>query len=127
MIAVLKIPEKEPWCSATEFRAREITIGHITEANSPIAGKAITETLAGPNKAADKRSAAGEAVKIDWATALKPRGIETRLGECLRELISNERAQPLSAVVVFNAVREGMKYDGALAVAGASSTWSVLQ
>ena len=58
MIAVLKIPEKEPWCSATEFRAREITIGHITEANSPIAGKAITETLAGPNKAADKQNRA---------------------------------------------------------------------
>jgi hypothetical protein len=36
-----------------------------------------------------------------WAEALKPRGTETRLGECLRELIANERTQPISAVVVF--------------------------
>ncbi len=39
--------------------------------------------------------------KFDWATALKPRGVETRLGESLRDLINNERAQPLSAVIVF--------------------------
>ncbi|HEV2968716.1 MAG TPA: hypothetical protein VGY55_01930, partial [Pirellulales bacterium] len=39
--------------------------------------------------------------KVDWATALKPRGIETRLGECLHELISEERTQPVSGVVVF--------------------------
>ena len=39
--------------------------------------------------------------KIDWAAALKPRGIETRLGESLRQLIADQRAQPVSAVIVF--------------------------
>jgi hypothetical protein len=46
--------------------------------------------------------ASAEAAKVDWATALKPRGIETRLGESLRALISDERSQPVSAVVVFS-------------------------
>src|SRR5260370_23479490 len=58
MIPVPKIPEKEPWNSATELRASDTTIGHITEANRPTAGKAITETVAGPNKAADRENRA---------------------------------------------------------------------
>src|SRR4029077_13725516 len=58
MIPVPKMPEKEPWNSSTELRASDTTIGHITEANRPTAGKAITETLAGPNKAADNENRA---------------------------------------------------------------------
>src|SRR5258708_34932746 len=58
MIPVPKMPEKEPWNSSTELRASDTTIGHITEANRPTAGKAITETFAGPNKAADKKNTA---------------------------------------------------------------------
>src|SRR5579864_4749144 len=54
-IAVLKIPENEPWCSATELSAREMTMGHITEVNSPIQGKAISETFAGPKRAAQRQ------------------------------------------------------------------------
>src|SRR5467141_3482314 len=58
MIPVPKMPEKEPWNSATEWSASDTTMGHITEANRPIAGKAITETFAGPNKAADRQNRA---------------------------------------------------------------------
>lgn len=58
MIPVPKMPEKEPWNSATELRASDTTMGHMTEANRPTAGKAITETFAGPNKAADKENRA---------------------------------------------------------------------
>ena len=47
-------------------------------------------------------AAVAEQVKVDWGTALKPRGVETRLGECLRALISDERAQPVSAVIVIS-------------------------
>src|ERR1017187_6317686 len=54
-IAVLKIPENEPWCSATELSASEITIGHIPDANKPIEGKASTDTFAEPSKAADRQ------------------------------------------------------------------------
>ncbi|MGA8232313.1 MAG: hypothetical protein WB795_12620 [Candidatus Acidiferrales bacterium] len=35
MIPVPGIPEKEPWYSATELRASDTMIGHITEANKP--------------------------------------------------------------------------------------------
>src|ERR1700674_3061723 len=58
MIPVPKMPEKEPWNSATELSASETTIGHITEANRPTAGKAIAETLSDPNKAADRQNRA---------------------------------------------------------------------
>ncbi|HKD36207.1 MAG TPA: VWA domain-containing protein, partial [Pirellulales bacterium] len=56
-----------------------------------------------PAAAAKKPPAAGDSqsAKTNWAEALKPQGTETRLGECLRELIANERTQPISAVVVF--------------------------
>src|SRR5260370_32715533 len=56
MIPVPKMPAKDPWNSTTELSASDTTIGHITEANSPIAGKAITETFDGPNKAADRQN-----------------------------------------------------------------------
>src|SRR6267154_6251212 len=58
MIPVPKMPEKEPWNSVTELSASDTTIGHITEANRPTAGKATVETLAGPNRAADKQNSA---------------------------------------------------------------------
>src|SRR5579859_213089 len=58
IIPVPKMPEKEPWNSATELSARDTTIGHITEANRPIAGKAITDTFADPNRAADRQNKA---------------------------------------------------------------------
>src|SRR5437879_3775349 len=58
MIPVPKMPEKEPWNSVTELRASDTTIGHITEANRPTAGKATTETFAGPNNATDRHNKA---------------------------------------------------------------------
>src|SRR5260370_6802890 len=58
MIPVPKMPEKEPWNSVTELRASDTTIGHITEANSPTAGKAITETFVDPNRALDRQNRA---------------------------------------------------------------------
>src|ERR1700674_3418416 len=58
MIPVPRMPEKEPWNSATELSASDTTMGHITEANRPITGNAIMETLAEPNKAADKENSA---------------------------------------------------------------------
>ncbi len=38
---------------------------------------------------------------IDWKTALLPRGTETRFGQSLRQLILDERANPVAAIVVF--------------------------
>src|SRR5258707_3296011 len=58
IIPVPKMPAKEPWYSATELSASDTTMGHITEANRPTAGKAITETFAEPNKAAEREKIA---------------------------------------------------------------------
>ncbi|HEX3999579.1 MAG TPA: VWA domain-containing protein [Pirellulales bacterium] len=38
--------------------------------------------------------------KIDWATALKANGIETRIGDALRQLVSDHRSQPISGIVL---------------------------
>ncbi len=44
-IPVTKIPEKEPWFSLNEFKAREKMMGNMTERNNPSKGK--------PNNAMD--------------------------------------------------------------------------
>src|SRR5713226_2835778 len=92
MIPVPKMPAEEPWYSATELSASDTTMGHITEANSPMAGKAITETVAGPNKAADRHNKApahaaistlrlsktfSENSPIKHPTVIKPQNHET--------------------------------------------------
>ena len=39
-IPVHNIPDKEPWCSLTEFKAREKMMDHMTEMKKPIIGNA---------------------------------------------------------------------------------------
>ena len=71
-IPVPRMPAKEPWYSATELSASEITIGHMTEANSPMAGKeATTETLAEPNNAAERQAIAPIEVPIENFAAVE--------------------------------------------------------
>ena len=36
IIPVIKIPANDPWCLLTEFRAKEIIIGYITERKNPL-------------------------------------------------------------------------------------------
>lgn len=40
--------------------------------------------------------------ELDWPVALAPRGVETRLGEGLRELLDSHRGAPVSGVVLFS-------------------------
>ncbi|HEY2147742.1 MAG TPA: hypothetical protein VGH32_07375, partial [Pirellulales bacterium] len=66
------------------------------------AGEPSSNQPTAPAIAAKSPSAAASKLPEGyWAEALKPRGTETRLGECLRELIANERTQPISGVIVF--------------------------
>ncbi len=46
-----------------------------------------------------KPGTAGEA-RIDWKEVLAPTGTQTRLGQALRQLVSDERGSPVSGVVV---------------------------
>lgn len=47
-------------------------------------------------------ASAADEPPLDWQEALAPVGVETRLGAALRQLIYDERAQPVSGVVVFS-------------------------
>jgi hypothetical protein len=55
---------------------------------------------ASPTNAAPNAPAPGEPA-IDWEAALASRGSETRLGQALRQVISDERSGPLAGIVVF--------------------------
>ena len=54
MMPVTRMPEKEPWCSSTEFSASENIMGYITDAKKPTIGNATNAIFAEPNKAALK-------------------------------------------------------------------------
>ncbi len=62
--------------------------------------------LAGPHRVYPLKSSTPEATsttaptEIDWATVLQPRGLETRLGESLGELIRQSAGRTLSGIVV---------------------------
>ena len=51
MMAVHKIPEKEPWCFSNEFKANEKITDHMTEAKNPTIGKAYNAVWAEPKSA----------------------------------------------------------------------------
>ena len=49
-IPVINIPDRVPWCSLNEFRAREIIMGHMAEAQTPISGNVNLAVSADPNR-----------------------------------------------------------------------------
>ncbi|HTU27249.1 MAG TPA: VWA domain-containing protein, partial [Pirellulales bacterium] len=52
--------------------------------------------------AADAAKGDTAADKTDWRKALRPQGTETRLGQALRDVIHEERANPVAGIVVFS-------------------------
>ncbi len=54
---------------------------------------------------ADRKEADGDTrapVALDWAKLLAPTGIETRLGQALRQMIQDERGTPISGIIIFS-------------------------
>jgi hypothetical protein len=64
---------------------------------------AALEKHSGTPTAPAERSPAEDkpAAPQNWPSALVPQGVETRLGQSLRTLVNDERATPVSGVVVF--------------------------
>lgn len=56
---------------------------------------------------------------VDWQTALQPQGSETRLGQSLRTLITEERIGPVSGIVLFSDGGQNAGIDPAVAIAAA--------
>lgn len=71
------------------------------------------------NEPSQPNSLKGERAEtpFDWNEALAPRGIETRLGQALRQWLEAERTQPLSAVVVMTDGQHNSGIDPSAAVA----------
>ena len=68
-----------------------------------------SQTAVAPTNSADEPP-------LDWQEALAPVGVETRLGAALRQLIYDERAQPVSGVVVFSDGGQNAGVDVAAAI-----------
>ncbi len=56
---------------------------------------------------------------VDWESVLEPQGRETRLGQTLRQIINDERAAPISGIVVITDGRNnaGVDVDSAIELA----------
>ncbi len=59
------------------------------------------------------------ASEFKWQEALAPRGPETRLGQALRQILAEERAEPLSGVIVFTDGQQNAGIEPAATLAGA--------
>jgi hypothetical protein len=87
----------------------------VADLRNPEVGLLVTLGISDPDKARageDKKSDDGTGdetkpaeedpeLRIDWKTALLPRGVETRLGEAIRFLVNKERGGPVAGIVVF--------------------------
>ncbi len=87
-----------------------LVLAGLAKSQSPAKGAAVAVQPKDPVKPIEK---------IDWAAVLKPRGLETRLGECLRQLVSDERSQPVSAVIVFTDGGQNAGIEPSAAIAAA--------
>lgn len=67
-----------------------------------VARVATLEKLDPEESSAELQANSEQSSSLDWRQALAPVGVETRLGTALRQLIYDERAQPVSGVVVFS-------------------------
>ena len=68
--------------------------------SSPTAARRRTSSDALPTAPRTKRRRRSDA--SDWKKSLRPQGVETRLGQALRDLIHEERAAPVAGIVVFS-------------------------
>jgi hypothetical protein len=84
---------------------------HLLRFDADLNRLATFEKPAGPRDASAATNAspaepdaplAKTAPPKNWRDALLPQGLETRLGQSLRTLVNDERAMPVSAVVVFS-------------------------
>jgi hypothetical protein len=84
-----------------------------------------SRSAADPNKADARQSgdqtpaAENEGKPVDWKSLLTPSGVETRLGQALRQLIHDERGSPVSGIVLFSdgGQNSGISPDVAVAMA----------
>ena len=63
-IPVHKIPDNDPWCSLTEFKANENIMEYITEIKKPTIGKPINAIWAEPVSATTKHTMVMDVAKI---------------------------------------------------------------
>jgi len=91
---------------------RITTLGKLPALGSP----AKSKVAAGKDGAEPK--AAG-AQSDNWAAAILPQGSETRLGQSLRTLITEERTSPVAGIVVFTDGGQNAGIDPSVAIAAA--------
>jgi hypothetical protein len=80
-------------------KTHDVTVARFDTSTSDIV---VLPKLSATSTSAEKPSPDAETTRaVDWATALAPRGAETRLGQGLREALIAQRGGPISGVVLF--------------------------
>lgn len=73
-----------------------------SDANSPDVDKESDSNRGDGDGGEDESSAQPPVIEIDFAELLRPRGVETRLGEALSDLIRDSSGRTLSGIVVIS-------------------------
>lgn len=94
-IPVTSIPEKEPWASATEFKANEIIIDHIVAIKKPMAGKAIKACALFPKRAIN--NAKIEAVEVTIRTFLLSKNFKRTSPKSVPKVIIPQKLETVLA------------------------------
>ena len=83
------------------------------------ASSATGESRESQSRAKPSDAKQPEEHKIDWAAALKANGTETRLGEALRQLVTDHRSQPISGIIVLTDGEQNAGLDPSAAIEAA--------
>lgn len=105
-------------------RRHDVVVARFDEATSTVATlpriSAADEAASGvasrPDPSPESNTETGAPETVDWRAALEPRGVETRLGQSLRQTLEQRQAEPLSAVVVIGDGNQNSGIGTALAI-----------
>ena len=76
-----------------------------------------TDSESSPTEGTSTDATKSTEAPIDWTESLAPRGAETRLGQALRQLVNEERSQPISGIAVITDGGQNAGLEPAAAVA----------
>lgn len=100
---------------APELSLRQLAMGDLTDraAEQPAEETTDEEAQAAPTYA-----------DIDWVDKLKPRGIETRIGDAIAQIVQQERGRPIAGIVLLSdgVSNGGLEIREAIQIAADSET-----
>ncbi|MFI4876194.1 MAG: hypothetical protein ACIALR_12675 [Blastopirellula sp. JB062] len=76
---------------APELSLRQLALGDL---------QAYAVDKPAPKPTADEETAAPSYAEIDWLDKIKPRGVETRIGDAVAQIVQQERGRPIAGILL---------------------------